>query len=57
MLINLNILYIGFSNNVYGEVNSNLVTEFIKNSELKPHHIFIDMGSGEYLFDLCIFIF
>ncbi|KAG4086633.1 DOT1-domain-containing protein [Neocallimastix lanati (nom. inval.)] len=39
-------LYRGFSNNVYGEVNSNLVTEFIKNSELKPHHIFIDMGSG-----------
>eukprot|EP00833_Pecoramyces_ruminatium_P005110 jgi/Orpsp1_1/1179142/evm.model.c7180000068101.1 len=38
--------YRGFSNNVYGEVNSNLVTEFIKNSELKPHHIFIDMGSG-----------
>eukprot|EP00833_Pecoramyces_ruminatium_P008315 jgi/Orpsp1_1/1182347/evm.model.c7180000080925.1 len=37
--------YRGFSNNVYGEVNSNLVTEFIKNSELKPHHIFIDMGS------------
>jgi len=38
--------YRGFSNNVYGEVNSNLVTEFIKNSELKPNHIFIDMGSG-----------
>lgn len=28
-------------------MNSNLVTEFIKNSELKPHHVFIDMGSGK----------
>ncbi|KAJ1534182.1 Nucleosomal histone H3-Lys79 methylase, partial [Nowakowskiella sp. JEL0078] len=38
--------YKGFSNNVYGEVKHGLVDEFIKNADIKPYHIFLDMGSG-----------
>ncbi|KAI9021200.1 histone methylation protein DOT1-domain-containing protein [Hyaloraphidium curvatum] len=38
--------YRAFGNNVYGEVKSGLVREFIKNARIQPHHVFIDMGSG-----------
>lgn len=38
--------YRAFGNNVYGEVKSSLVREFIKNAKIQPHHVFIDMGSG-----------
>ncbi|KAJ3411750.1 phosphatidylinositol-4- kinase [Chytridiales sp. JEL 0842] len=37
---------VGFSNYVYGEVKHNLVTDFIKEAGIKPHHTFLDMGSG-----------
>ncbi|KAJ3085790.1 Nucleosomal histone H3-Lys79 methylase [Quaeritorhiza haematococci] len=36
----------GFSNNVYGEVKHILVHEFIRKAGIKPHHTFLDMGSG-----------
>jgi hypothetical protein len=38
--------YRAFGNNVYGEVKSNLVRDFIKNARIEPHHVFVDMGSG-----------
>ncbi|RKO86673.1 histone methylation protein DOT1-domain-containing protein, partial [Blyttiomyces helicus] len=38
--------YEGFSNNVYGEVKHVLVNDIIKNANIKPHHVFLDMGSG-----------
>jgi hypothetical protein len=38
--------YKGFSNNVYGEIRHSLVDEFIQNARIKPHHVFLDMGSG-----------
>lgn len=39
-------MIIGFSNNVYGEVKHKLVKEFIKIADIRPHHVFLDMGSG-----------
>nr|KAJ3420738.1 Nucleosomal histone H3-Lys79 methylase [Polyrhizophydium stewartii] len=38
--------YEGFSNNVYGEIKHSFVQDLIKNAEIQPHHIFLDMGSG-----------
>lgn len=38
--------YRAFGNNVYGEVKSSLVREFIKNARIEPGSVFIDMGSG-----------
>ena len=38
--------YEGFSNNVYGEIKHSFVRELIKQADIQPHHIFLDMGSG-----------
>ncbi|KAJ3011964.1 Nucleosomal histone H3-Lys79 methylase [Thoreauomyces humboldtii] len=38
--------YEGFSNNVYGEVRPSFVNTLIQEAGIKPHHIFVDMGSG-----------
>ncbi|KAI8912028.1 histone methylation protein DOT1-domain-containing protein [Powellomyces hirtus] len=38
--------YEGFSNNVYGEVKHNFVNTIIQEAKIRPHHIFVDMGSG-----------
>ncbi|KAI9292291.1 DOT1-domain-containing protein [Neoconidiobolus thromboides FSU 785] len=38
--------YEAFSNQVYGEINSNLVNEFVQLSGINKDSLFIDMGSG-----------
>ncbi|KAJ3043756.1 Nucleosomal histone H3-Lys79 methylase [Rhizophlyctis rosea] len=38
--------YEGFSNNVYGEVRHRLVDDMIREANIQPHHVFLDMGSG-----------
>jgi cyclopropane fatty-acyl-phospholipid synthase-like methyltransferase len=38
--------YQGFSNNVYGEIKHIFVQDILKSAKLKPHHTFLDMGSG-----------
>ncbi|KND00644.1 histone methyltransferase DOT1 [Spizellomyces punctatus DAOM BR117] len=38
--------YEGFSNNVYGEVKHNFVNTIIKEANIQPNHVFVDMGSG-----------
>ncbi|KAI8907993.1 histone-lysine N-methyltransferase, H3 lysine-79 specific [Gorgonomyces haynaldii] len=38
--------YEGFSNNVYGEIKASFVHDLIKQTKLKPHQVFLDMGSG-----------
>ncbi|TPX64893.1 histone-lysine N-methyltransferase [Spizellomyces sp. 'palustris'] len=38
--------YEGFSNNVYGEVKHNFVNTIIKEANIQPNYVFVDMGSG-----------
>ena len=35
--------YVGFSNNVYGEVRHRLVNDIIRDAGILPHHTFLDM--------------
>eukprot|EP00042_Codosiga_hollandica_P020143 m.64141 g.64141 ORF g.64141 m.64141 type:complete len:799 (-) comp49703_c0_seq7:219-2615(-) len=38
--------YRGWTEEVYGEFSSNMVSEIVKGVPIKPHHKFIDLGSG-----------
>jgi hypothetical protein len=38
--------YEGFSNNVYGEITPLFVSEIIRNANIEPQSVFLDMGSG-----------
>ncbi|TPX34561.1 histone-lysine N-methyltransferase [Synchytrium microbalum] len=38
--------YISWTSNVYGEIKHEFVTMLIKEADIKPHHVFLDLGSG-----------
>ena len=39
----IDLLSIGFSNNVYGEIKHSFVRDIIKHADIQPHHTFLDM--------------
>ncbi|TPX31279.1 histone-lysine N-methyltransferase [Synchytrium endobioticum] len=38
--------YKSWTSNVYGEINKSFVSMLIKQAGIKPHHVFLDLGSG-----------
>lgn len=38
--------YTPFSNETYGELNPNFIEDIIRNAEISPRDVFLDIGSG-----------